>query len=141
MLAKIVGLRIVVKLTLQQYVTAELRYLPHVQRFMEMLNAERKQPLEYREFLLLQVSAVHPDFQKQGISGKMVDCVIEKAREDKVPAILSEATGNFSQNILLKRGFKCVAELKYSDYKDRHGNLILKHTEPHTSAKILLLEL
>ena len=138
---RVVGIRLVVKLTLEQYLTAELKYLPHVQRFMEVLNAKRTQPLEIPEFLLLQISAVHKDYQNQGISGKMVDWVIKKAKEDGILAILSEATGTFSQKILLKRGFKCIAEVKYSDYKDQQGNVILKHTAPHFSAKILLLEL
>ena len=109
---------------------------------MYQLNQKKTQSFDkFSSFLLLKFSAVAKEYRNRGITGKMADWVIAKAKEDGIPAILSESTGLYSQAALVRRGFECISEIKYSEYKDENGELVFKHTAPHISTKMLLLVL
>ena len=85
---------------------------------------------------------VSDEYQKQGISGMMIDWVIAKARDRQVCAIVSEATGLYSQSILTKRNFQCWNEILYDQYRrEEDGQLVFQHTEPHKSLKLMVLQL
>ena len=113
-----------------------------LQTFLLELAERKTKPIEnFSSILLLKFSAVANNYQNRGITGKMADWVIAKAKEDGIPAILSESTGLYSQAALVRRGFECISEIKYSEYKDENGELVFKHTAPHISIKMLLLVL
>ena len=141
--SKIVGVRVVVKTTPQEYSKMwDLAHINPVHKFMVELGDQKNKPIDqFPFFLYLKFSAVAEEYQNRGITGKMADWVIKRTREDKIPAIVSESTGLYSQSALLRRGFKCISELFYADYNDENGVLVFRHTHPHVSTKMLLLVL
>ena len=140
---KVVGVRVVGEMAPQEYETlSDFDQVGPIQEFIHQLAQQKTKSLEeFPTFLILKFSAVAKEYQNRGITGKMADWVIERAREDKIPAIVSESTGLYSQSALLRRGFQCISELFYADYKNENGELIFKHTHPHVSTKMLLLVL
>lgn len=49
-----------------------------------------------------------------------------------------DATGQFSQRILISLGWELVEEVKYADHHDENGDQIFRTPEPHESLKIMV---
>ena len=71
----------------------------------------------------------------------MMNHVIERARTDRIIALVTEASSLFSQNLLVSLGFKCISEVKYKEFKNSDGDIVFKDMEPHESFKTLILYL
>ena len=136
---QVVGL-IIAELTTIEEFTEFHSNVPQIGSIIAYLYQQRQENLP-EKFLHIRIVSVSGKFQKRGISGKLVDYVIERSCKAGIVAIEAEATGIYSQSLLAKRGFRCISEVKYSDYKDSNGELVFKFTEQHQSIKMLIFYL
>ncbi|XP_063710623.1 uncharacterized protein LOC134839114 [Symsagittifera roscoffensis] len=136
-LPEVAGLTITISVSLSQYL--EFRTLiPEFAGAFKALYEARCEDLP-EKFLRLRLVTVSEKFQRRGTSGKLVDDVINRAKQNGDLAIVAEATGIYSQRIFANRGFRCISELKYSEYKDEKGDVVFKGTAPHSSLKLVVL--
>ena len=135
---KVVGLLISKALTSAQYTAPDAGRQVGLSRILKELY-EKKSEVLPDQFVYLDILAVSLDHQKLGIGGKLVDWVIERAKEEGVKFLLTEASGIYSQKIFDSKGFRTISEIKYSENKDEEGVRVFKHTDPHPSLKLMVL--
>ncbi len=137
---KIVGLMISKVMTLTQYNTRDAGRNLRISQILENLTEQASERLP-EEFVHLHILTVSSDCQKMGIGGRLVDRVIDRAREESVGALLTEATGLYSQKIFESRGFRAISEIEYCENKDEEGVRVFQHTHPHPSLKLMVLNI
>ena len=76
----------------------------------------------------------------KGLGSKLLQRSMDYAKEKGCSHMYVMATGKASQKIMQNHGFYLIKEKDYESYKDKHGNVIIKH-DVHTSAQVLALKL
>ena len=140
---KLVGVQLAWSTTLEDYLNAPaMRHIPQVSVFLGKCHEKRTEDLPGEKFIYISYCGVREEYRNKGIGSKMTQLLVEKVKSEKCwPAVFVECTGLYSQRAMAKQGFKVIAEMKYEDYTNEEGELILKHTQPHPSAQLMLLKL
>ena len=74
-----------------------------------------------------------------GLGSQMFRQSIEHAKEQGCSHMYVLATGKVSQRIVQNHGFYLINEKDYESYKDKQGQVIIKH-DTHTSAQVVALK-
>ena len=72
---------------------------------------------------------------------KLVQRSIEVAKEKGCDYYYVCCSGLYSQRIFEKLNFETIHELKYAEWIDRHGNVVIKNHGEHPSAKLMIQKL
>ena len=75
-----------------------------------------------------------------GLGEKMVQCAIDYARNQDCSHCFCLTSGIYSQKIMKKKGLEVVVEKNYEDFKDKHGNVLIKN-ETHKTGQVNVLKL
>ncbi len=137
---KVAGLLMSKKETLTEYTEEDLSFQPALERIVKQLRGDRSEELP-DTFGYLQVVCVSLDYQQRGIGGKLVDWVVERAKEEGIKFLLAEASGLYSQKIFESRGFRTISEIQYNDFTDEEGKVVFEHTDPHDSIKLMVADI
>ncbi|XP_054263365.1 arylalkylamine N-acetyltransferase 1-like [Macrosteles quadrilineatus] len=84
------------------------------------------------------ILSVDSNYRGKGLGKGLIMQAVNVAREHDFKVIKGDATGMFSQKILISLGFELVHELKYADHVDENGDQIFKTPAPHESLKIMV---
>ena len=86
------------------------------------------------------VLGVSKEGRGKGLGSRMLDRSIVYAKEQGCSHMYVMATGKASQKIMSNHGFYVIKEKDYESYKDKEGNVVIKH-DVHTSAQVVALKL
>ncbi|XP_046663927.1 arylalkylamine N-acetyltransferase 1 isoform X1 [Homalodisca vitripennis] len=87
------------------------------------------------------ILSVDSGYRGKGLGKEIIRRAEEVASENNFQIMKGDATGAFSQKILLSLGWKLIHELKYVDHLDENGEQIFKPPPPHQSLKIMIKKL
>ena len=81
--------------------------------------------------------AVHKDYRRRGIAGKVMNAAVDLVRNLEVgPVVIAgEGTSNYTKRIYEKLGFDALAEIIYEEYKP-NGEVVFKNMGEQTSTKL-----
>lgn len=61
----------------------------------------------------LRIIVTHPDFERRGIGGMLMEWGLNRSREDDIPCVLEASP--VGENLYLRKGFKIVAPIKVTE--------------------------
>ena len=76
----------------------------------------------------------------KGLGDKLLKRSLEYAREQDCSHSAILATGIYSQRIIKNNGFHVIKEKPYDDFKDKHGEVVIKD-DVHKTCQLLVLKL
>ena len=76
----------------------------------------------------------------KGLGDKLLKRSLEYAKEQNCSHSSILATGIYSQRIIRNNGFHVVKEKAYEDFKDKHGEVLIKD-DVHKTCQLLVLKL
>ncbi|KAH8381157.1 hypothetical protein KR200_006457, partial [Drosophila serrata] len=91
--------------------------------------------------LYLYMLGVDTSVRRQGVGSRLVAATIELGREQGFPVMASTCTNLHSTRLMTALHMECVLSQNYADYKDEHGEVILRPADPHTKASVVGIRL
>ena len=86
------------------------------------------------------ILGVSRNFRQKGLGNKLVKHSLVHAKEIGCSHAHVLASSIYSQAIMKKNGFKVIFEKNFSEWEDKHGNVIIQH-QIHKSAQMNVLKL
>ena len=75
------------------------------------------------------------------LGGEMARISTEIATKEGCDYYFSWPTGNYSQKIRERLGFSTLRRMKYTDYKDKYGNLVVTEPGEHVESRLMYKKL
>ncbi|XP_043662277.1 arylalkylamine N-acetyltransferase-like 2 [Drosophila teissieri] len=91
--------------------------------------------------LYLYMLGVDTSVRRQRVGTRLVEATIELGRQRGYPVVTSTCTNMNSRRLMTALHMECVLSKDYADYKDEHGEIVLRASEPHTSASVVAIRL
>ena len=89
------------------------------------------------EILHLSMTGVYEQYRGRGIAQKLMEETFNVAKTNNYKSIIAECTGEITQHIRAKYGFKIVKEIVYKTYL-YNGELVFKDIQKPPSCKLMI---
>lgn len=91
--------------------------------------------------LYLYMLGVDVSIRRQRVGTRLVEATIELGRQRGFPVVTSTCSNQNSKRLMTALNMECILTKDYADYKDEHGEIVLRASEPHTSASVVAIRL